>query len=147
MDKLKTTARSARNAVAERASTNPASASLSVPQSSLPPEDNASTTAVNEGVLGPQPGMAARDFAVSTEQPVQQPTIQPPTSLQSSVDAGTPVAGPQPTPRYFETFLMISSDGQCADGSMAVPRKMARDCQYPGGEGAILHHDNSHALR
>lgn len=91
MDKFRTKAASARNRVAERTSRGTGSASLSAPHSTLPPEDNASTTAVNEGVLGPQPGTAARDFAASSDQPTRQPVIEPPTSLQSSVDAGRPV--------------------------------------------------------
>ncbi|KAK3207446.1 hypothetical protein GRF29_103g1047171 [Pseudopithomyces chartarum] len=57
------------------------------------PDDNASTAAVNEGYLG----TAARDFAVASDPPARQPVVEPPTSLQSSVDAGTPV--PAPTPR------------------------------------------------
>lgn len=91
MDKLKVKARSARNRVAESASRGDGRGSLSEPHSALPPDDNASTAAVNEGYLG----TAARDFAVSGSQPVHQPVVEPPTSLQSSVDAGTPV----PTPR------------------------------------------------
>lgn len=107
MDKLKSKAQSARNKVAERASRGTGSASLSAPHSTLPPEDNASTTAVNEGYLGPQPGTAARDFAVPSDQPVRQPAIEPPTSLESSVDAGKPVPVPargsssKPSSRYF----------------------------------------------
>ncbi|KAF2252604.1 hypothetical protein BU26DRAFT_529623 [Trematosphaeria pertusa] len=91
MDKLKVKARSARNRVAEQASRGSGSASLSVPHSALPPEDNASVRAVNEGFIGPQPGTTARDFA---DTPAPQPAIEPPTSLQSSVDAGKPVPVP-----------------------------------------------------
>ncbi|KAJ4348310.1 uncharacterized protein N0V89_009684 [Didymosphaeria variabile] len=91
MDKLKVKARSARNRVAESASRGDGRGSLAHPHSALPPDDAASTAAVNEGFLG----TAARDFAVPTDQPVHQPVVEPPTSLQSSVDAGTPV----PTPR------------------------------------------------
>lgn len=93
MDKLKVKARSARNRVAEGASRGDGRASLSEPHSTLPPDDNASTAAVNEGYLG----TAARDFAVASDPPARQPVVEPPTSLQSSVDAGTPV--PAPTPR------------------------------------------------
>jgi hypothetical protein len=93
MDKLKVKARSARNRVAEGASRGDGRASLSEPHSTLPPDDNASTAAVNEGYLG----TAARDFAVASDPPTRQPAVEPPTSLQSSVDAGTPV--PAPTPR------------------------------------------------
>ncbi|ORY15866.1 hypothetical protein BCR34DRAFT_154546 [Clohesyomyces aquaticus] len=94
MDKIKSKARSARNVVAERTSRGTGTGSLSVPHSTLPPEDNASTTAVNEGFLGPQRGTSARDFAV----PDQDARVQePPTSLQSSVDAGRPVPTPSRT--------------------------------------------------
>ncbi|KAF2728448.1 hypothetical protein EJ04DRAFT_504083 [Polyplosphaeria fusca] len=98
MDKLKTKARSARNRVAEATASQTGSASLSVPHSTLPPEDNASTTAVNEGFIGPQPGTAARDFADPEGPAPQQPTREPPTSLQSSVDAGLPVPAPNSRP-------------------------------------------------
>ncbi|KAL5375356.1 hypothetical protein DPSP01_011265 [Paraphaeosphaeria sporulosa] len=91
MDKLKVKARTARNRVAESASRGDGRGSLSEPHSALPPDDNASTAAVNEGYLG----TAARDFAAPRGQPVHQPVVEPPTSLQSSVDAGIPV----PTPR------------------------------------------------
>ncbi|KAF9731631.1 hypothetical protein PMIN01_10648 [Paraphaeosphaeria minitans] len=91
MDKLKVKARTARNRVAESASRGDGRGSLSEPHSALPPNDNASTAAVNEGYLG----TAARDFAVPREPPVHEPVVEPPTSLQSSVDAGTAV----PTPR------------------------------------------------
>jgi len=94
MDKFKAKARTARNRVAEGTSRGTGSGSLSVPHSTLPPQDNASTTGVNEGFIGPQPGTAARDFAAADE-PAPQPTIEPPTSLQSSVDAGTPVPLPR----------------------------------------------------
>jgi hypothetical protein len=95
MDKLKVKARTARNRVAEGTSRGTGSASLSVPHSTLPPQDDASITGVNEGFIGPQPGTSARDFAASADEPAHQPLIEPPTSLQSSVDAGIPV----PTPR------------------------------------------------
>lgn len=94
MDKLKSKASSARNRVADRSSRGTGSASLSATHSTLPPQDNASTTAVNEGLLGPQPGTAARDFAALADQPTQQPIPPPPTSLASSVDAGQPVPVP-----------------------------------------------------
>ncbi|KAH8726615.1 hypothetical protein GQ44DRAFT_758575 [Phaeosphaeriaceae sp. PMI808] len=94
MDKLKAKTRSARNRLAEAASTGTGQGSLHVPHSSLTPHDNASTYAVNEGYLGPLPGSHARDFAVPDDQPVQQPVIEPPTSLQSSVDAGLAVPKP-----------------------------------------------------
>ncbi|KAF2018480.1 hypothetical protein BU24DRAFT_171779 [Aaosphaeria arxii CBS 175.79] len=106
MDKLKSKARTARNTVAERASRGTGTASLSAPHEGLPPQDNASTTAVNEGILGPQ--TAARDFAAGDDQPVPQPRIEPPTSLQSSVDAGKPVPKPLPRPPNPESYSSYS---------------------------------------
>lgn len=96
MDKLKSKAATARGRLAERTSRGTGSGSLAVPHSTLLPEDNASTTAVNEGNLGRQPATSARDFAAGAE-PAHQPVVEPPTSLQSSVDAGIPV--PTPTTR------------------------------------------------
>ncbi|KAJ4291128.1 hypothetical protein N0V90_010326 [Kalmusia sp. IMI 367209] len=93
MDKLKVKARSARNRVAESASRGDGTGSLQVPHQTLPPDDNASTTAVNEGFIGPGQ-TSARDFA-TPNQPTRQPVVEPPTSLQSSVDAGTPVPAPR----------------------------------------------------
>ncbi|KAF1956623.1 hypothetical protein CC80DRAFT_492146 [Byssothecium circinans] len=95
MDKLKVKARSARNRVAERASRGTGAGSLSEPHSTLPPEDHASVIGVNEGFIGPQPGTATRDFAARADQAALQPAIEPPTSLQSSVDAGQPVPDPR----------------------------------------------------
>lgn len=95
MDKLRVKARTARNRVAESTSRGTGSASLTAPHSDLAPSDNASVTGVNEGFIGPQPGTAARDFAIPSHHPAPQPAIVPPTSLQSSVDAGTPVPNPR----------------------------------------------------
>lgn len=94
MDKWKAKTRSARNRIAEATSSGTGSGSLHVPHSSLAPHDNSSTHAVNEGFLGPLPGTAARDFAAPEDQPTRQPALEPPTSLQSSVDAGTRVPKP-----------------------------------------------------
>ncbi|KAF2641295.1 hypothetical protein P280DRAFT_517501 [Massarina eburnea CBS 473.64] len=107
MDKLKMKARSARNRVAEGASRGTGAGSLSEPHSTLPPQDQASVIGVNEGFIGPQPGTTARDFAadadgaegpdapIGPEDGAPQPAIEPPTSLQSSVDAGNPVPDPR----------------------------------------------------
>ncbi|CAI6338470.1 unnamed protein product [Periconia digitata] len=95
MDKLKVKARSARNRVAESTSRGAGSASMHEPHSTLPPEDHASIVGVNEGFVGPQPGTAARDFATPADSVAPPPTIEPPTSLQSSVDAGKPVPVPR----------------------------------------------------
>ncbi|KAF2129810.1 hypothetical protein P153DRAFT_366322 [Dothidotthia symphoricarpi CBS 119687] len=90
MDKFKVKTRSARNKLAEATSQGTGSGSLSVPLASLTPHDNASRIGVNEGYIGPLPGTVTHDFA----EPDNQPGINPPTSLQSSVDAGIPVPKP-----------------------------------------------------
>ncbi|KAF2800819.1 hypothetical protein K505DRAFT_263146 [Melanomma pulvis-pyrius CBS 109.77] len=105
MDTFRAKARSARNRVAERRSQGTGSGSLSVPHSTLPPGDNSSTLGVNEGFLGPQPGTAARDFAVP------EGHVEPPTSLQSSVDAGNPIAVPS---RFGNSSRPSSSSAQDA---------------------------------
>ena len=95
MDKLKIQqkSRTARNKLAEAVSRGNGTGSLAVPPSTLAINDNASTTGVNEGF----PGLsAARDFAIPERVPVPQPKIEPPTSLQSSVDAGKRVPVPPP---------------------------------------------------
>ncbi|KAH6637590.1 hypothetical protein C7974DRAFT_307785 [Boeremia exigua] len=93
MEKLKIQqkTRTARNRLAEAVSRGNGAGSLAVPPSTLAINDNASTTGVNEGFPG-QP--SARDFAASESVPVPQPRIEPPTSLQSSVDAGKRVPVP-----------------------------------------------------
>jgi hypothetical protein len=91
MDKFKAKTRTARNRLAEATSTGTGQGSLHVPHSSLAPHDNSSTLGVNEGFLGPRGATEARDFATAEDQPVQQPVVEPPTSLQSSVDAGLSV--------------------------------------------------------
>ncbi|KAF1928889.1 uncharacterized protein M421DRAFT_92020 [Didymella exigua CBS 183.55] len=95
MDKLnlQQKARTARNRLAEAVSRGNGTGSLAVPPSTLAINDNASTTGVNEGFPGQS---AARDFAVPERMPVPQPRIEPPTSLQSSVDAGKRVPVPPP---------------------------------------------------
>ncbi|KAF3047511.1 hypothetical protein E8E12_009625 [Didymella heteroderae] len=85
--------RTARNRLAEAVSRGNGTGSLAVPPSTLAINDNASTTGVNEGFPGQS---AARDFAVPERAPVPQPRIEPPTSLQSSVDAGKRVPVPPP---------------------------------------------------
>ena len=107
MDKLKISARSARNRMAGTSSSGTPTASAApqavpqvtvAPTESSAPEDSYSTHAVNETVLGGQPGTSTRDFAASSAQNGQGPTIEPPTSLQSSVDAGAHV----PTPSRYD---------------------------------------------
>lgn len=98
MDKLnlQQKSRTARNRLAEAVSRGNGTGSLAVPPSTLAINDNASTTGVNEGFPGQS---AARDFAVPERVPVRQPTIELPTSLQSSVDAGKRVPVPPPPPK------------------------------------------------
>ena len=74
--------RTARNRLAEAVSRGNGTGSLAVPPSTLAINDNASTTGVNEGFPGQS---SARDFAVPEREPVPQPRIEPPTSLESSV--------------------------------------------------------------
>ncbi|KAJ4340982.1 hypothetical protein N0V87_002020 [Didymella glomerata] len=95
MDKLnlQQKTRTARNKFAEAVSRGNGTGSLAVPPSTLAINDDASTTGVNEGFPGQS---AARDFAVPEREPVPQPRIEPPTSLQSSVDAGKRVPVPPP---------------------------------------------------
>lgn len=95
MDRLRIQqkSRSARNKLAEAVSRGNGTGSLAVPPSTLAINDNASTTGVNEGFPGQS---AARDFAITEPAQVLQPTIEPPTSLQSSVDAGKRVPVPPP---------------------------------------------------
>ncbi|KAF2751849.1 hypothetical protein M011DRAFT_463343 [Sporormia fimetaria CBS 119925] len=90
MDGFKRKLGSARNRAAERMSRGTGSASLAEHHSSLPPDDNASVMVVNEGQLP-----AARDFAALPGEETVQPKIEPPTSLQSSIDAGKPVPKPR----------------------------------------------------
>jgi hypothetical protein len=97
MDKLKLKTRLARNRPAEGSSSGTAAGSgdLHVPHQALKPHDNSSTHAVNEGFQSAEPGTNAQDFGAPAGQPTRQPIIEPPTSLQSSIDAGEHV--PKPT--------------------------------------------------
>lgn len=109
--------RTARNKLVEAASRGNGTGSLAVPPSTLAINDNASTTGVNEGFPGQS---AARDFAVPKRVPVPQPRIQPPTSLQSSVDAGKRVPVPPPkdairTPKKRGFVLQHERKGAIAD--------------------------------
>ncbi|KAF2851180.1 hypothetical protein T440DRAFT_449106 [Plenodomus tracheiphilus IPT5] len=109
MDKFRSKTRSARNRLAEATSSRSGTDALHVPHSTQAPHDNSSTFAVNEGVLGPQAGTAARDFAASNNAPEQRqqqgPVVDPPTSLQSSIDADAHV--PKPS-RYGDPASLVS---------------------------------------
>ncbi|KAF2197411.1 hypothetical protein GQ43DRAFT_444277 [Delitschia confertaspora ATCC 74209] len=103
MDRIKKLTSSARNRALERNSNTPSSTtgSLSAPHATLQPPDNASTTGVNDGYIGPQPGTAVRDYGADESKP-QSVVQEPPTSLQSSVDAGQPLPNIQPVPSQAE---------------------------------------------
>ncbi|KAH9879842.1 hypothetical protein J1614_001866 [Plenodomus biglobosus] len=110
MDKLRSKTRSARNRLAEATSPGHGSGALHVSHSTQAPHDNSSTVAVNEGFVGPQAGTAARDFAASNNAPPdrqrqQGPIVEPPTSLQSSIDADAHV--PKPS-RYGDPSSLVS---------------------------------------
>ncbi|KAF1946558.1 hypothetical protein EJ02DRAFT_430504 [Clathrospora elynae] len=104
MDKLKWKTRSPRNQPGEARSSGADTGSLQVPHQSQIPHDDSSTHAVNEGIPGGQPGTSAHDFAAA-DQPTPQPVLEPPTSLQSSVDAGEHVPIPS---RYDDPSSLVS---------------------------------------
>ncbi|UPX19344.1 uncharacterized protein EKO05_0009611 [Ascochyta rabiei] len=131
MDKLKIQqkSRTARNRLAEAVSRGNGTGSLAVPPSTLAINDNASTTGVNEGFPG-QP--AAHDFAVP-ERTTVQPTIEPPTSLQSSIDSGkrVPVPPPPPkdgirTPKKRETSSPLTPQRARSNSAPHRPRSQQR---------------------
>lgn len=106
MDKLKSKARLARNRLAEATS----SGSATPQHQSATPQQNSSTDANNQGG---EPGTYARDFGVAAGQPTQQPILEPPTSLESSIDAGSHVPKPSrvadPSSQVtYELVLMLS---------------------------------------
>ncbi|KAH7094987.1 hypothetical protein FB567DRAFT_17206 [Paraphoma chrysanthemicola] len=130
MDKFKAKTRTARNKLAEATSSGTGQGQLHVPHSSLAPHDNQSTHGVNEGFLGPLPGTAARDFAVPDDQPVAQPALEPPTSLQSSVDAGLPV--PKPSKHGSPSSKALpSTPSSRRSRSNSAPNKTSPQQQYP----------------
>ncbi|KAF1843669.1 uncharacterized protein K460DRAFT_368535 [Cucurbitaria berberidis CBS 394.84] len=122
MDKLKAKTRSARNRLAEATSSGTGTGALHVPQQGLAPHDNSSMQAVNEGFLGTQAGPAARDFAVQDNPPVRQPVVEPPTSLQSSIDAGAHV--PRPS-RYGDPSSLVNHS------TLAATARRARSNSAP----------------
>ncbi|KAF2272422.1 uncharacterized protein EI97DRAFT_436918 [Westerdykella ornata] len=93
MDKLKAKASSARNRLVEHTSRGTGTSSLPPTHSTPPQEDNANTT-VNDAVPRPLTGTSAKDFAAPQHPPTEQSRCEPPTSLESSVDAGEPVPVP-----------------------------------------------------
>lgn len=132
--------RTARNRLAEAVSRGNGTGSLAVPPSTLAINDNASTTGVNEGFPGQS---AARDFAVSEREPVPQPRIEPPTSLQSSVDAGKRV--PVPPPKDVRTpkkrgFVLPYMQGK--GGTFANIHEEHHLRRHHKGQGAHQHHSD-----
>ncbi|KAG9386059.1 DUF2985 domain containing protein [Pyrenophora tritici-repentis] len=121
MDKLRSKTRWARNRSAE--APEPATAADS--QMPRPPlaHRNSSTQAVNEGLFAADPETNAQDFGA-------RPVIEPPTSLESSVDAGEHV--PKPTrkadPTSHVTYNTLKT--QRARSSSAPNRGTAPQ-QYP----------------
>ncbi|KAI4655754.1 hypothetical protein J4E93_000469 [Alternaria ventricosa] len=93
LQRLKTRIARARGAGAT--SSGSGTGELHAPHQSQAPHDNSSTHAVNEGIQSAEPGTNAQDFGAAEDQPTQQPVIEPPTSLESSIDAGQHV--PKPT--------------------------------------------------
>ncbi|KAF1839595.1 hypothetical protein BDW02DRAFT_538909 [Decorospora gaudefroyi] len=94
MDRFRLKTRSARNRLAEATSSGTGTGELHVPHQSLAPHENSSTHGVNEGFQGAEPGTTAHDFGTADNEPTRQPVLEPPTSLQSSIDAGQHVPKP-----------------------------------------------------
>ena len=119
MDKLKSKTRSARNRLAEASSSGSGTGELHGPHQSLVPHENSSTYAVNEGYQGGEPGTNAQDFGAADDQPTQQPVLEPPTSLQSSIDAGSHVPKPTRTsdPSSHVTYKSVPT---CAKKQRAI---------------------------
>ena len=95
MDLLRLKTRIARARGAGATSSGSGAGELHAPQQSQAPHDSSSTHAINEGIQSAEPGTNAQDFGAPADQPTQQPVIEPPTSLESSIDAGQHV--PKPT--------------------------------------------------
>ncbi|USP73275.1 hypothetical protein yc1106_00549 [Curvularia clavata] len=118
MDKLRSKARTARNRLAE------ATSSASAQQQSQTDHHDSSTHAR-------EPGTYARDFGAAAGQPTQQPVLEPPTSLQSSIDAGSHV--PKPTrvndPSSHVTYETLAA--QRARSNSAPNRTTPPFQQYP----------------
>ena len=88
MDKLRSKTRWARNRNTDAPEPATGAADPQPVRPPLAPHRNSSTQAVNEGLFAADPGTNAQDFGA-------RPVVEPPTSLESSVDAGGHV--PKPT--------------------------------------------------
>ncbi|KAE8839071.1 hypothetical protein HRS9139_03454 [Pyrenophora teres f. teres] len=125
MDKLRFKTPWARNRSAQtpEPATDAVAADSQTPRPPLAPHRNSSTQAVNEGLFAAEPGTNAQDFGA-------RPVIEPPTSLDSSIDAGEHV--PKPTrkadPTSHVTYNTLKT--QRARSSSA-PNRGTVPQQYP----------------
>lgn len=115
MDKLRSKARTARNRLAGAPAAH----------------QNTNTHASDDRDVPHEPGTHARDFGAPAGQPTQQPVLEPPTSLQSSIDAGSHV--PKPTrvndPSSHVTYETLAA--QRARSNSAPNRATPPFQQYP----------------
>ncbi|KAJ5031286.1 hypothetical protein J3E72DRAFT_23447 [Bipolaris maydis] len=121
MDKLKLKARTARSRLAGASSSAPDTPEQTAPQQSPVPQQNSSTHALHEGTY-------ARDFGAPAD---QQPIVEPPTSLQSSIDAGSHVPKPSRVsdPSSHVTYQTLAA--QRARSNSAPNRGTPPFQQYP----------------
>ncbi|EUC49726.1 hypothetical protein COCMIDRAFT_84002 [Bipolaris oryzae ATCC 44560] len=124
MDKLKLKARTARSRLTGASSSAPDTPEQTAPQQSPVPQQNSSTHALHEGTY-------ARDFGVPADQQPQQPTVEPPTSLESSIDAGSHVPKPSRVsdPSSHVTYQTLAA--QRARSNSAPNRGTPPFQQYP----------------
>ncbi|RMZ70623.1 integral membrane [Pyrenophora seminiperda CCB06] len=112
-----------RTAEAEESAATGAADDSQPPRPPLGPHRTWSTQPVNEGLSAPEPGTNAQDFGA-------RPVIEPPTSLESSIDAGQHV--PTPTrkadPSSHVTYNTLKK--QRARSSSA-PNRATPPPQYP----------------
>ncbi|KAL1799958.1 hypothetical protein ACET3X_000300 [Alternaria dauci] len=150
MEKLKSKTRSARNRLAGATSSGSGTGELHAPHQSLPPHENSSTHAVNEGFQSAEPGTNAQDFGTPADQPTQQPVIEPPTSLESSIDAGQHV--PKPTrandPSSHVTYSTLAAQRARSSSAPTRPQQYPRRPQaYRQASIGIRRMPSSNALR
>lgn len=121
MDRLKSKAREARNRLAQATSSAPGTGELPPQHQSVSPQQTSSTDAVDEGQLGREPGTHAQDFGAAAGQQTRQPAVEPPTSLQSSIDAGSHVpkpsrvSDPSSHVTYKSVSMLVKKQGATAD--------------------------------
>ncbi|EOA89746.1 uncharacterized protein SETTUDRAFT_175712 [Exserohilum turcica Et28A] len=131
MDRLKSKAREARNRLAQATSSAPGTGELPPQHQSVSPQQTSSTDAVDEGQLGREPGTHAQDFGAAAGQQTRQPAVEPPTSLQSSIDAGSHVPKPSRVsdPSSHVTYNTLKA--QRARSNSAPDRGTPPHQQYP----------------